>query len=214
MSDDMMKTIADSIVRLDDATLKAMLKRAMEDGVPVEKIIRDGLGKGMEDVGLRYETGDFFLSELIMAATLMDESMELIKPLLKYEDRPDASAGKIIIGTVQGDMHDIGKNIVIAMLESAGFQIIDLGIDVSPQKFVEAIKKEKPDIVSMSVLLSATVDKIKETIGVLKSAGLRDTVKVLVGGRAIDDRLAGEMGADSYGDDAWDAVRKAKMLLS
>lgn len=214
MSDDMMKTIADSIVSLDDATLKATLKKVIEDGVPIEKIVRDGLGKGMEDVGMRYETGEFFLSELIMAATLMDESMELIKPLLKYEDRLDTSVGKIVIGTVQGDMHDIGKNIVIAMFESAGFQVIDLGIDVSPQKFVEVIKEEKPDIVSMSVLLSATVDKIKETIEMLKSAGLRDAVKVLVGGRAVDDRLAGEMGADAYGDDAWDALRKARMLLS
>ena len=214
MSGDMMKTIADSIVSLDDGTLKATLERAIEDGVPVETLVRDGLGKGMEDVGLRYENGEFFLSELIMAATLMDESMELIKPLLKYEDRPDASVGKIVIGTVQGDMHDIGKNIVITMLESAGFQIIDLGIDVSPQKFVEAIKEQKPDIISMSVLLSATVDKIKETIEALESVGVRDTVKVLVGGRALDNRLAREMGADAYGDDAWDAVRKAKILLS
>lgn len=214
MSGDMMKTIADSIVSLDDGTLKATLERAIEDGVPVETLVRDGLGKGMEDVGLRYENGEFFLSELIMAATLMDESMELIKPLLKYEDRPDASVGKIVIGTVQGDMHDIGKNIVITMLESAGFQIIDLGIDVSPQKFVEAIKEQKPDIISMSVLLSATVDKIKETIEALEFVGVRDTVKVLVGGRALDNRLAREMGADAYGDDAWDAVRKAKILLS
>jgi len=208
-----MKTIAESLAGLDDSTLKATLEKAIEEGISVEKIIRDGIGKGMEDVGLRYENGEFFLSELIMAATLMKECMETIKPLLKVEDAK-TSAGKVIIGTVAGDLHDIGKNIVIAMLESAGFQVTDLGVDVSPQKFVDAIKEQKPDIISMSVLLSATVDKIKETIEALEFVGVRDTVKVLVGGRALDNRLAREMGADAYGDDAWDAVRKAKILLS
>ncbi len=210
---DVMKTIAESLAGLDDSTLKATLEKAIEEGISVEKIIRDGIGKGMEDVGLRYENGEFFLSELIMAATLMKECMETIKPLLKVEDAK-TSAGKVIIGTVAGDLHDIGKNIVIAMLESAGFQVTDLGVDVSPQKFVDAIKEQKPDIISMSVLLSATVDKIKETIEALEFVGIRDTVKVLVGGRALDNRLAREMGADAYGDDAWDAVRKAKILLS
>ena len=210
---DVMKTIAESLAGLDDSTLKATLEKAIEEGISVEKIIRDGIGKGMEDVGLRYENGEFFLSELIMAATLMKECMETIKPLLKVEDAK-TSAGKVIIGTVAGDLHDIGKNIVIAMLESAGFQVTDLGVDVSPQKFVDAIKEQKPDIISMSVLLSATVDKIKETIEALEFVGIRDTVKVLVGGRALDNRLAREMGAYAYGDDAWDAVRKAKILLS
>lgn len=210
---DVMKTIAESLAGLDDSTLKATLEKAIEEGMSIEKIIRDGIGKGMEDVGLRYENGELFLSELIMAATLMKECMEIIKPLLKVEDAK-TSAGKVIIGTVAGDLHDIGKNIVIAMLESAGFQVTDLGVDVSPQKFVDAIKEQKPDIISMSVLLSATVDKIKETIEALEFLGVRDTVKVLVGGRALDDRLAREMGADAYGDDAWDAVRKAKILLS
>jgi 5-methyltetrahydrofolate--homocysteine methyltransferase len=210
---DVMKTIAESLSGLDDSTLKVTLDKAIEEGISIEKIIRNGIGKGMEDVGLRYENGEFFLSELIMAATLMKECMEIIKPLLKAEDTK-TSAGKVIIGTVAGDLHDIGKNIVIAMLESAGFQVTDLGVDVSPQKFVDAIKEQKPDIISMSVLLSATVDKIKETIETLESVGIRDTVKVLVGGRALDNRLAREMGADAYGDDAWDAVRKAKILLS
>jgi 5-methyltetrahydrofolate--homocysteine methyltransferase len=210
---DVMKTIAESLAGLDDSTLKTTLDKAIEEGISIEKIIRDGIGKGMEDVGLRYENGEFFLSELIMAATLMKECMEIIKPLLKAEDAK-TSAGKVIIGTVAGDLHDIGKNIVIAMLESAGFQVTDLGVDVSPQKFVDAIKEQKPDIISMSVLLSATVDKIKETIETLESVGIRDTVKVLVGGRALDNRLAREMGADAYGDDAWDAVRKAKQLIS
>jgi 5-methyltetrahydrofolate--homocysteine methyltransferase len=213
MSEEMMKTIAESLTNLDDETCKAMLKKAISEGVPVETIIRDGLGKGMEEVGQRYEVGEFFLSELIMAATIMDESMVLVKPLIKYDETKTGS-GKIVIGTVQGDMHDIGKNIVIAMLESAGFQVIDLGVDVAPEKFVEAIKEEKPDVVSMSVLLSATVDKVQETIDAIKAGGVRDTVKILVGGRAIDDQIGGKMGADSYGEDAWDAVRKAKALVA
>jgi 5-methyltetrahydrofolate--homocysteine methyltransferase len=212
MSEDMMKTIAESLTNLDDETVKSTLKNAIDEGVPVETIIRDGLGKGMEEVGQRYENGEFFLSELIMAATIMDESMVLVKPLLKYDDTK-AGGGKIVIGTVQGDMHDIGKNIVIAMFESAGFQVIDLGVDVAPEKFVEAIKEEKPDVVSMSVLLSATVDKVQETIDAIKAGGVRDSVKILVGGRAIDNQIGGKMGADSYGEDAWDAVKKAKALI-
>jgi len=211
MSEEMMKTIAESLTSLDDETCKATLKKAIDEGVPVDTIIRDGLGKGMEEVGQRYENGEFFLSELIMAATIMDESMVMVKPLLKYEDA-GASTGKLVIGTVEGDMHDIGKNIVIAMLESAGFQVTDLGVDVAPEKFVETIKEEKPDIVSLSVLLSATVDKVQETIDAIKAGGVRDTVKILVGGRAIDDQIGSKMGADAYGDDAWDAVRKAKEL--
>jgi 5-methyltetrahydrofolate--homocysteine methyltransferase len=195
MSEDMMKTIAESLTNLDDETVKSTLKNAIDEGVPVETIIRDGLGKGMEEVGQRYENGEFFLSELIMAATIMDESMVLVKPLLKYDDTK-AGGGKIVIGTVQGDMHDIGKNIVIAMFESAGFQVIDLGVDVAPEKFVEAIKEEKPDVVSMSVLLSATVDKVQETIDAIKAGGVRDSVKILVGGRAIDNQIGGKMGAD------------------
>ncbi len=213
MSEEMMKTIAESLTNLDDETCKATLKKAIDEGVPVETIIREGLGKGMEEVGQRYENGEFFLSELIMAATIMDESMVMVKPLLKY-DESGASTGKLVIGTVEGDMHDIGKNIVIAMLESAGFQVIDLGVDVAPEKFVETIKEEKPDIVSMSVLLSATVDKVQETIEAIKAGGVRDTVKILVGGRAIDDQIGGKMGADAYGEDAWDAVRKAKGLMA
>lgn len=212
MSDDM-KTIAESLTNLDDETVKSTLKKAIDSGVDVETIIKDGLGKGMEEVGQRYENGEFFLSELIMAATIMDEAMVMVKPLLKY-DKAKKGGGKIVIGTVQGDMHDIGKNIVIAMLESAGFEVIDLGVDVAPEKFVATIKEEKPDLVSMSVLLTATVDKVQETIDAIKASGIRDVVKILVGGRAIDDQIGRKMGADSYGEDAWDAVKKAKALVA
>ena len=148
MSEDMMKTIAESLTNLDDVTCKETLQKAIDEGVPVETIIRDGLGKGMEVVGQRYENGEFFLSELIMAATIKDESMVLVKPLLQYDETKTGS-GKIIIGTVQGDMHDIGKNIVIAMLESAGFQVIDLGVDVPPEKFVEV--KETTTLAKKSI---------------------------------------------------------------
>lgn len=210
---EVLKTIAESLSDLNDEFLKNTLRKAMKE-ISLKKIIREGLGKGMEIVGIRYERGDYFLSELIMAATLMNESMELLKPLLKHEAADKDAIGKTVIGTVEGDLHDIGKNLIGAMLESVGFEITDLGVDVTPEKFVEAVRQVKPDILCMSTLLSATMDKIEETIKKLEENGLRDTIKVLVGGRCLNDQLARDMGADSYGDDAWDAVRKARMLLS
>ena len=141
----------------------------------------------------------------------MNEGMEVLEP---YPRRTSSeNLGRVVIGTVEGDLHDIGKNITVSMLESAGFEVNDLGIDVPPARFVEKIKEDKADLLCMSTLLSVTMGKVRETIDELEEADLRGEVKVLVGGRCPNEEIASEMGADAFGKDAWDAVRKAKLLL-
>ena len=206
-----LEEIAEKLVELNSEKVQLSILEALDAGFPPQEIIQVGLGKGMETVGNRYEKGEYFLSELIMAATIMNEGMEILYPHLKGETL--VNVGKAIIGTVEGDLHDIGKNIVVSMLESAGFKVFDLGIDVSPVRFVEAVRDHNPDLVCMSTLLSVTMSKVKETIDKLEEAGLRNTVKILVGGRCLNEKIASEMGADAFGRDAWDAVNKARQLL-
>jgi len=203
--------IADNLADLRFEEVQQGIKDALDAGLTAREILRGGLNQGMETVGRRYSGGDYFLSELIMAATVMKEAMEILQPLLK--EASSGNVGRVVIGTVEGDLHDIGKNIVVSMLESAGFDITDLGIDVAPMKFVEAVRKERPDLLCMSTLLSVTMFKVKETVEKLEEEGLREDVKVLVGGRCLNEGIAHEMGADAFGEDAWDAVNKAKELL-
>jgi methanogenic corrinoid protein MtbC1 len=203
--------LAQAVVSFDSDSLKKALHDALKSKIPVDQIIREGLGKGMEIVGEKYENGEYFLSELIMSGTVMNEAMEQLKPLLKSASKQDQ--GRILIGTVEGDLHDIGKNLVKYMLESAGFDVVDLGTDVSPQKFVEETRKIGPAMLCMSALLSVTVPKVRETIEALNKAGLRERTKVLVGGRCLSTDMAAEIGADAYGKDAWDGMKKAKEML-
>jgi 5-methyltetrahydrofolate--homocysteine methyltransferase len=211
IQDELINEIINSLVKLDSEDLKKAIQKALDNKISPEQIISQGFGKGMEIVGEKYEDGEFFLSELIMAGVTMNDGMDLVKPLLKSEDTK--SLGRVIIGTVEGDLHDIGKNIVITMLESSGFEVHDLGVDVSPIKFVEKTKELKPNILAMSALLSVTMNKVKETIDSIKNEKL-GIVKILVGGRCLDEKIAEEMGADAYGSDAWNGVLKARELVS
>lgn len=199
-------------MNLNSEELKNTIESALRSNTPPQEIISQGFSKGMEIVGEKYENGEYFLSELIIAGVTMNEGLELIKPLLKGKNIK--SRGKIAIGTVEGDLHDIGKNIVITMLESSGFEVHDLGVDVPPERFVEKVKELKPDILGMSALLSVTIDKVRETIEALIKNSLRDDLRILIGGRCLDEKLANEMGADAYGNDAWDGVLKARELVS
>lgn len=176
---------------------------------PVDVV--DVMNKALEAVGERYERGEYFLSELIMAGIMATEITNLLKPHLdRSTEKP---AGKVIIGTVRGDLHDIGKNIVIAMLSSGGFNIIDLGIDVPCEKFLKSVEKERPDILGMSCLLTVAMDELRNVIEELGKAGLREDVKVMVGGRPITPEFAKEIGADAYGSNAIEAVRIARALV-
>jgi methanogenic corrinoid protein MtbC1 len=207
----LLRDIADALADLNATDLRAQVTRAVDAGIPVRKLIREGLGTGMRLVGERYERGEYFLSELIMASLTMTEALELLTPLRQTALEP---IGTVVIGTVEGDLHDIGKNIVASMLESAGFHVHDLGVDVAPARFVETVRKVAPNLLCLSTLLSVTIPKVQETIRALDAEGLHGRVKVLVGGRCLSHELARTLGADAYGQDAWAAVKEAKRLLA
>lgn len=193
---------------------KEVVKRALESGIEPEEVVEKGLRPVMEEVGRKYEKGEFFLAELILAGEMFKEIMdELLAPAIRQRRRGLGKLGTVVIGTVRGDLHDIGKNIVATMLEAAGFEVIDLGADVPPEEFVEAIRKRGADIVAMSALLTTTMSEMKNVIEALKAAGLRDRVKVVVGGAPVSEEFAKEIGADAYGENAIEAVRICKELL-
>ena len=204
--------IANSLAELDSEKLKKLLEDALHNKISVQEIIREGLGKGMEIVGERYERGEYFLSELIMAGVTMREGMALIEPYFKGQ--MSESRGKILIGTVEGDLHDIGKNIVATMFRSAEFEVHDLGVDVPPEAFVKKTKELKPDIIALSALLSVTIGKVKETIKAISDTSLRKDLKIIIGGSCLNLKIAKELGADAFGRDAWDGVNQAKQLIS
>lgn len=164
------------------------------------QIIEDGLIAGMDVVGVRFKDGEMFVPEVMMCAKAMSVGVEAVRPAVKSGEI--GSAGVVVIGTVQGDLHDIGKNLVAMILRSAGFDVIDIGVDNSPQKFVEAIKENNAQVVGLSALLTTTMPAMKDTIDAIAKAGLRDEVKVMVGGAPVSRDFADEIGADGYGDDA------------
>ena len=207
-----MRAMAEALADLDSEGLGRLIQGALEVGIDAGLILREGLGEGMRLVGERYERGEYFLAELVMAGVTMNEAMELVRPFLGRERI--GCVGKVVIGTVEGDLHDIGKNIVVSMLQSAGFEVVDIGVDVSPAGFVESARLEEPDIVCMSTLLSVTLPSVEGVVRALEVAGLRGRVRVLVGGRCLNPEMARGFGADAFGVDAWDAVVKARALLS
>ena len=193
------------------ASVPNLVKQAMSEGVPPEKILNKGLISGMAEVGRLFEEGEFFVPEMLIAARAMKAGLELLRPHLAAANVK--AVGKVILGTVQGDLHDIGKNLVGMMLEGAGFEVIDLGTDVSPDKFVAAVKEHKPDLVGCSALLTTTMPKMKTTIEALTEAGLRGSVKVMIGGAPITEKYAAEIGADLYAPDASSAANRAKQAV-
>jgi len=209
--DERIHGLRDSLVELDSERVKEKVNFALRKGIEPLEIV-NSLADGMRMVGERYEAGDFFLPELMMAGEIMTEAMAIISPYLRGSRRVQRM-GKVVLGTVEGDLHDIGKNIVKTMLTSAGFEIIDLGADVSAKRFVESVRNEEPNIVALSALLTSTMDKMKEVVDELKEKGLRKGIKILIGGAPIDEGFAERIGADAYGKDAMDAVRKAKSLV-
>lgn len=195
--------------KLEDA--KAIVNEAIEAGMDAQDIINNYLIKGMEEIGQRFEEGKAFVPNLLLAARAMKGCLEILKPRLK--DASGASLGTLVIGTVKGDLHDIGKNLVASMLEGCGFEVINLGVDISGQQFVEAVKKYNPQIVCLSALLTTTMSYMKEVIDTLDSEGLRQNVKVLVGGAPVSEEFAMQIGADGYSSNANGAVVLAKRVL-
>lgn len=192
--------------------VKEITEKAIADGVAVEEILTEGLIGGMKVVGEDFKHMKLYVPEVLVAARAMKASMAVLKPLLTAGGHK-SRAGVLVIGTVKGDLHDIGKNLVAVMLEGAGFEVIDLGTDVAPEEIVAAIREHQPDIVGLSALLTTTMLSMPRTIEAISEAGLRDEVKVLVGGAPLSEARAKEFGADAFGDNANAAVRTALALI-
>jgi 5-methyltetrahydrofolate--homocysteine methyltransferase len=192
--------------------VKAATKKALAEGMPPQDILNNGLIAGMDVVGKDFKSGDLFIPEVLLAAKAMHTGLEVLRPLLTGASA--ATMGRIVIGTVQGDMHDIGKNLVSMMLEGAGFQVTDLGIDTSPDKFVEAVRAQNAQIVGMAAMLTTTMPVMKAVVESLSAAGLREQVKVLVGGAPVTSSFAKQIGADAYAPDAASAVDVARQLAA
>jgi 5-methyltetrahydrofolate--homocysteine methyltransferase len=191
-------------------TVAELVQDALDSGMAPSEVLKDGLLAGMDVVGRDFKEGVLFVPEVLFAARSMQAGMDVLRPLLAEGDL--ASSGKYVLGTVKGDMHDIGKNLVRMMLEGGGFEAIDLGVDVEPSAFVDAVREHKPDLVGMSALLTTTMAQMKVTIDALEEAGLRDSVKIVVGGAPVTAAFAEQIGADAFAEDAASAVDVAREL--
>ena len=204
--------LSQAVIAGQEARVKELTQAAINSGAEPLAIINEGLIAGMNVVGASFKSGQMFVPEVLMSARTMSAGMELVKPLLLGQEVP--SAGKVVIGTVKGDLHDIGKNLVAMMLESGGFNVVNLGIDLAPEKFVQAVKDYQPQVVGLSALLTTTMLVMKDVIELLKEEGLRDKVKVVIGGAPISYDFASEIGADGFAPDAASAVDLCRKLLS
>ncbi len=192
--------------------VKRLTQETLERGEPVQNILKNGLIQAMERIGVRFKSGEIYIPEVLIAARAMHAGLAVLKPILSQSS--GSMTGKVIVGTVKGDLHDIGKNLVIMMLEGGGFEVIDLGIDVSADKFIEAIRQHQPQAVGMSALLTTTIKEMKSTIQEIEKAGLRKKVKIIIGGAPVSERFAKDIGADGYARDAASAVDMVKSLLT
>ena len=203
--------LKEAVIEGNAAEAKALTQAALDGGAGPQDILDNALIPAMDVVGEKFSAREFYIPEMLIAARAMQSGLGLLKPLLVAAK--SKSRGKVVIGTVKGDLHDIGKNLVGMMLQGGGFEIVDLGTDVKPARFVETVAAEKPDLLMMSALLTTTMMSMKETIAALKEAGLRESVRVGVGGAPVTQRFADEVGADFYAPDATGAVTKAKELV-
>ncbi|MBW1998445.1 MAG: cobalamin-dependent protein [Deltaproteobacteria bacterium] len=207
----MSKELVNAMVGMKEKEAVSIAKDLLDGGEDPMNIL-DACKEAMEEVGNRFEKGDFFLPELVMAGEMLKQISEFVKPKLQGEEETE-KLGKVIIGTVEGDIHDIGKDIVVFMLDVNGFDVLDLGIDVPPQKFVDSIKDFQPSVIGLSGFLTLAFDSMKATVEAISEAGLRDDVKIMIGGGQIDEEVRKYSGADAYGTDAMDAVKLAKQWI-
>ena len=206
--DDLRQSVIDGERR----NTQELVKKALVEKMPPEQILKEGLISAMEEVGRRFECGEFYVPEMLISSRAMKSGLALLRPHLIAANVE--AVGKIVIGTVQGDLHDIGKNLVGMMLEGAGFEVVDLGTDVSPEIYVAAVKEHRPDIIACSALITTTMPRMENVIYSVKQTGLRDQVKVMIGGAPVTDKYAADIGADGYAPDAASAATRAKALLT
>jgi 5-methyltetrahydrofolate--homocysteine methyltransferase len=209
---EMLETILGMVVDGKYNDIEGEVQRAVDAGTDLNLLINDALISAMDIVGKKFADGTIYVPEMLVAATTMKRGLDIIKPLLQSGEIQNR--GTIVMGTVKGDLHDIGKNLVTMMMEGAGFKIIDLGVDVKIENLLETLKKEKADILGLSALLTTTMPEMQNVINMLEEAGLRDQVKVIVGGAPIDQAFADTIGADGFGKDAVEAVQLARRLMA
>lgn len=207
-----LETIYEGILDGNTNLVVEKISLALNEGVEPAVILNDGMIAAMGEVGRLFEEGEYFVPEMLIAARAMQKGLEVLKPYLSEDDVQ--SQGKVVIGTVKGDLHDIGKNLVAMMLEGAAFEVVDLGTDVSPERFIEAVRESGAQIVAMSALLTTTMPNMKRTIDAMNEAGIRNQVKVMIGGAPITQSYADQIGADGFAEDASRAVAKAKSLMA
>ncbi len=207
-----MKIIYDGVINGEQDTVTSGVRAALDAKVDPGTILNEGMISAMTEVGRLFEAGEYYVPEMLIAARAMKSGLEVLRPALMAANVQ--AIGKIVVGTVQGDLHDIGKNLVAMMLEGAGFEVIDLGVDVPPAKFVEAVKSHKPQLIGMSALLTTTMPNMKSTVDALDAAGVRGDVRIMVGGAPVTEKYAREIGADLFSPDASSAARRAKEALA
>lgn len=200
-----------SVINGDLNATQEQVQAALVENLPAEKILTDGLIAAMNEVGRLFEDGEFFIPEMLVSARAMKGGLAILRPKLAAADIQPI--GRVVIGTAQGDLHDIGKNLVGMMLEGAGFEVIDLGVDVSPERYVAAVKEHHPDLVGISALLTTTMPRMRDVLLALQAAGLREKVKVMIGGAPLTAQYASDIGADLYAPDAASAAQRASQVM-
>jgi 5-methyltetrahydrofolate--homocysteine methyltransferase len=209
---DVLQKIASKLYAGEADDVAELVRSALDQGISANEVLQGGLILGMDQVGKDFKAGDLFVPEVLIAARAMHAGMHVLRPLLATSGA--TSAGKMIIGTVKGDLHDIGKNLVKMMVEGAGFEVVDLGTDVPPEKFVAGVREHQPKLLGMSALLTTTMMSMKTTVEALQEAGVRGSVKVMIGGAPVTDAFAKQIGADAYAPDAASAVDVARSLVA
>lgn len=199
-----------AVIEGNSKVARALAKQVVENPGEIDHAIDQGIKKALETVGVRFAKGEYFIPDVMLSVLAANAAFKIFKPFFK---RQGASVGTVLMGTVEGDIHDIGKNIAIALLQAGGFEVVDLGVDVPPSQFVSKIRKLKPQVVGLSALLSTALTSIERTVLEIKEAGLRDKVKIMVGGSAVTPEFAKEVGADGYGADATDAPKLAQGFI-
>lgn len=202
--------VAERLYSGDADAVAELTQKALDEELTADEVLNGGLVAGMDRVGVDFRNGELFVPEVLIAARAMHAGMDILRPLLAAGDAP--WAGKVVLGTVAGDLHDIGKNLVALMLEGGGFEVVDVGTDAAPEKFVEAVETEQPNLLGLSTLLTTTMPAMKRTIEALAEAGVRERVKVMIGGAPVTQAYADEVGADGYAPDAPSAVELARSL--
>jgi 5-methyltetrahydrofolate--homocysteine methyltransferase len=210
--EELLERMANALIAGNQDEVIELTQKALDKGAEAKEILDKGLLTGMDVVGKRFKAGDLFIPEVLLCARCMHGAMDILKPLLSESDA--SGVGTYVIGTVEGDLHDIGKNLVSMMLQGAGFKVVDLGTNITAAQFVDAVKEHKPKIIGMSALLTTTMPKMEETIQALREAGIRDQVKIMAGGAPVTQDFVDKIGADAYGANAALAVEKAKELTT